>query len=167
MTVAEILAQLHKDLPPKLSAMLEEAAGLRQMVRGGDIKESPTDLHNRLLDCRAALDRVEEILTDLSRLKAKTAQAVSERQDLYDDRYAQVATAPSGHAEYSTGKEREAKYSLSLMDEQLNLRKAVRMDSELGAAVDYVKTLYWGLNGVRNDLDSRIRLIVLEGQLEH
>lgn len=167
--MTQLLAELLGDegLPEKVSQMLTEAATLRESVQGGEITDSPTEMHGRLLSIRAVLDRVEFMVTTLARLRVKVVQIVEDRQNAYDDAYATIVNKPGQHvAEFSTGREREAKYSLGTIEERLALRKAQRLDREVAGALEYVRTLHRGIDGTRRDLDTRIRLITLETALE-
>lgn len=151
-------------LPDILIATIKEAAELRaSAVHDGVPTEGPGELHDQLLVHRRALDRLEDHVAKLSRLKARADRAVREKQDVLEDA---EAHADQLREEFSTAKERNAHLAVQTMDQRIALRKVTRQRDEIVEALEYCRTLYRGLDGSRRDLDARIRLITLQTSLE-
>lgn len=141
---------------------------MRASLPVGEDTDGPAHIHQHLLRCRQALDRVEQILVALlharaaARIKALTARAAK------DDAWNTAATKPqvgfkgAGDA----AQERYAAYSLTSLKEEIAWREAEKTLIQVEAAYDAVSTIHRGINTVRWTLDNRIRLITLETGLE-
>lgn len=114
------------------------------------------------------MDRVEAILADIVRVRARTAQEVADRRAALNDHWNDIASKSKVGFAYGDAapRERYARYSQETIPEERALRRAEKLDREVGAAQEIVRTFHRGLEGVRRDLDLRIRLISLAGQLE-
>lgn len=155
-------------LGEKLTGFCQEADSHREAARSGDLGDGLRVLHERLLRARAGVDRVEEIVASLGRVRRDTSLTVEGCQDALEDAYARLVTAPSSHGgdQWTTGHERDAQRRLQTVSERLDLRRAQRVDGDVVAAYEYAKVKHRGLLDSCRTIEVRIRLIALEGQLE-
>jgi hypothetical protein len=101
-------------------------------------------------------------------LKGRVDQAVADRKDAHDDRW--NAEATSGKVGFAYGdaapRERYAKYASKTVNEKIALRKAEMLSRQVDTAMELVRMYRFGLDSIRRDLDTRIRLMSIEGRLE-
>jgi len=147
--------------------LVKEAQQLRDSVELGTLADGPAELHKRLLQARACIDRLEAITRTISLLKGRTAIALDDAQYNLDDAYAKVVGKTRRGDDYSTGKEREAGYSVGTVAEQVAWRRAKTADREAYTALEFCRSCQKGAESVRWDLDTVIRLLTLEGRLDH
>lgn len=153
-----------EDQDAYLKKALQEANELRKSVHhDGMPTEGPADLHDQLLRHRKAMDRLEEHLAVVGRVRAGVDRMVSAAQDVLDDAEAQATQLKE---EYSTALEKNSHIRLQTLDQRIVLRKAVRRRSEVVEVHEFIKVMHRGVDASRRDLDSRIRLITLQGSLE-
>lgn len=153
-----------EDLQSKLTKMVLQATDLRDSVkRDWAVTDGPTDLHENLIDHRKALDSLEVLVAQLVRARSQSDIEVRRAEDALED-----AEASAGRLleDFATAKEKNAHLATQTVEERVILRKARRRRDEVASAHDYTKALYWGLNGSRQDLSDRIRLITMQSSLE-
>ncbi len=156
------------DSEQRLAAWVEECVELRKKLQGVfSNDDGPAKVHEALLRARAVLDRVEEIVVTLTRLKGRTHSAyVTARHALKEAEDAAYTKRSVGFGEYVTGRERDAWASTQTVTERLEFKRLERLDSEVGAALEACKIIFRGIDGVRRDADTRLRFMTFERQLE-
>lgn len=165
--LSELLVKLDAESQEAVVKALRAAKTAREHCEVGQEGDGPEELHKRLLLARANIDRLEHIAAELGRLKAKSQQAVADCRDEYDQAFADSATDKTvGFSDYATAKEKEAHHDLKAMKQKMAMRKAERRHRDIDSAWEYVRLMHRGAEGVRKDLDTRIRLITLAGQLD-
>lgn len=143
--------------------LLAEAIDLRKHSIDMESLRTATPQHIRiaLLDVRARLDRIEEILSNFIRLRGATVrQAVAARHAAGDAWDAHAVAARRG--DYEGAKERYAQWSVATLDEQRSARQAEKQQSVLDEAVEIVRLVYKGLDATRYDLHVLLRSISIE-----
>lgn len=156
-----------------LEELVAEAVELR--FGGSGLPEgqvTPAVAQEVLLDTRKRLDRVEEILVRVIRLRGSARRRASAEQDQVDDAWAksiqQIANSPqrrSGY-DYSGAKERYAEADLNVLDLRIKQRKASNVADQTQTAYDVVKTCHRGLDTLRTDCTAFLRSLQFESHLE-
>lgn len=149
---------------PKLAALAVEANELRTIGLSNE-SETLSDLYERLLRARQSQDRLEAIVAELGRLRSRARIQVAQANDTYEDAWRAVMDKTK-IGEYSSAKEREAMYTSGAVQELINLRKAKRLAADVDEVYEYCLLKYRGLDAARREIDSRVRLINVQGMLE-
>lgn len=162
-----LLAEAVSDDPlaDQLAAWCNEAAELRASPGESTTEETLTDLHDRLVRCRQAEDRIEEILGRLIRLRGMTRKKARASKDVLEDAANEVirnAKVP----EYSSVRERDARYELSVLEQKRAWRKAERTLANVDLAYEFVALTHRGIDAARRDCETRVRIVTLESRLE-
>ncbi len=155
-------------LDDALGDRVEEARALHENLLVSGSEQTPSSLMAELQKCSRSQHRLEGILTDVYRVRARTAEAVASCKALLDDNWNRQATSGRvGFAhEYSTGRERDAQYSLATVDEQVNLRRAENNHRCAETAVRIVELLHRGTRDLKRDLHASIQLLSIDTRLE-
>lgn len=155
------------DLPQQLAEKVAEALKLREAAYPSD-GYSTKELHDHLVRVRASLDRVEGLQTDLVVLKGKVANKHAILKANYEDAWGASATSrrQSFSSDYSSAKERDAHHDLAAMKDKVALRQFEVVVRDVDTALEVVRTCHRGLDATRRDIDTRIRLLSVETQLE-
>jgi hypothetical protein len=155
------------DLTDLLTGWLQECHTLRGQIEKPDLADGVHAIHRQLLSARRALDRMEAHLTRLIRLKARTNAVFQSAKWTLEEAEAKAYDSRKlTFNEYATGKEKEAWVATQTTIEKMALRKALLRDSEVGAALEEVKVLHRGVDSIRRDADTRLRIITFERSLE-
>jgi hypothetical protein len=161
-----LLKSLSEELPEALKHAILTVSDLRAQVGVGELDGSPADLHKQLVKNRQAMDRTETFMAQLARLHTRAQIAEQDLAAELEDAEAQAVKKAGAVEEYSTAKERNARLNLHTIDQKIALRKATRQRAEISEALEYVRTLYRGMEGSRRDVETRLRMITLEGGLD-
>lgn len=150
----------------RLAEALDEAEELRFTGSLPTPVSGAEAVLDALVAVRANLDRVEGIYTDLVRfrtgIRVVWKAATSEVDDKWADR---VANKTSGkRAAFSGGdiegpRERYAQADLSVLPQRINARKREQVMDAVNDAVHVLDQIKRGLEGVRMDLHSVMRLM--------
>ena len=155
------------DLTELLTEWLQECHTLRSQIEKPDLADGVHAIHKQLLSARRALDRIETHLARLIRLKGRTNWVFqSAKWALEDAETKAYDSRKLTFGDYATGREKEAWVSTQTTIEKVALRKALIRDGEVGAALEEVKVLHRGVDSVRRDTDTRLRIITFERALE-
>lgn len=149
---------------PKLAELAVEANDLRDIGKTAE-DETLDQLHQRLVRARSNQDRLESIVAELGRLRSRARVKTAEAQDAYDDKWREVMNATK-IGEYSSAKEREGIYATGAINQLIALRSAKRTQADVEEVYEYCLLKYRGLDAARREVDSRVRLINVQGMLE-
>lgn len=130
---------------------------------------STQDLLDSLLDVRQRVDRVEEILGNVLRLRATAALKHTAIRIQVDDAWDEAAVrqrASSVRDEYSSAKERTAATNLEVLDLRRIERVADGVTRRCDEAVEFIRLRYRGLTDVRQDLLTIIKARQFESSLD-
>ncbi len=165
--VDQLTEQMHGQLVKAIQQASEARAACTELVRNAQIEDGPDELHQTILTTRAQIERLEYLTSQLVLLKAKSAQAVADRKAQLEDAYMKAATSKTvGFSDYASAKAQDAAHATKTIAETLALRKVERTHRDVDSAWDYCRALLRGAEGVHRDLEIRIRLITLSGQLD-
>lgn len=150
----------------QLIEVVTTADQLRRSVQQGapQVTDGPVELHIALVQHRKALDSLEAVVARTGRWKAHADRLVAERLEALDDAELNATRLKD---DYSSALEKNMHIRTQSLEQRVAHRKAVRFRDEVAEVHQYVTTLYRGLDGSRRDLDTRLRLISLQTQLEH
>jgi plasmid stabilization system protein ParE len=151
-------------LSDQLAAFCNEAAELRASPGPSDINETLPDLHARLVRSRQAQDRIEEILGLIIRLRGVTRKRARACKDELEDKLGRVIRGTKT-AEYSTAREREAAYEVGAFEEKRAWRAAEKMLANVEMAYEFVQLKHRGIDTARRDIETRVRIVSLDGRL--
>jgi hypothetical protein len=155
------------DISPRLLKWVSECTTIRRALDKPDLGDGPHALHKQLLQARRALDRIEEVLTQLVALKARSrAGMLAAKWELESAESKAYNSRKIGFGEFTTGREKEAWVYSQTVVEKLTLNRLMLLDEEVTATLDIVRTLHRGADSVRRDADTRLRLMTFERSLE-
>lgn len=156
-------------LPEKLGALVGEAYTLRDSVVVGSGSQSLGELHSDLLNARGALDRLERIVADLTKLRGRAQEAAASTGGVLEDRIDHFILHPGNTKvgdDFRTGREREAEWRIRTVEEQVAQRKSKRLLRDVETALDICKGLHRGADSARQDINTLIRAVSVETRLE-
>lgn len=155
-------------MSPTVEDLVVEAIELRSQVYF-PATVTPDSLVRAVQDCRKCIDRAEAILVLLTRLRGRKFAAMTSALHQFDDAWDKAATthrAASSALDYSGPRERYSEFNLSSMTEKRAHRIAEQEWKEVDVAVDAVRVIHRGIDGVRGDLHVALRAMNLETRLE-
>lgn len=130
-----------------------------------EVRDEPQDLITKLTLARAVLDRVDEIHSLVLRMRWTTRINAKSANEAYTDKWEEAARS-TGTYEYTSAKEREAKYSTVTVAEKLTLRQTQKLDDDVAAAEQYLKFLRDHVLAAKKDIEIASHLISLQTRLE-
>jgi hypothetical protein len=169
-SLAELIDRLTADLAKALQDAATRASELRAQVRESapaTATVSPEELHEHLLACRAATDGLEDLMANLTRLRARADQALADRQAEVEDAEVEVARQKTELGpEYSSGRERAVNLNMMTIDQRIAVRRAERLQRDVASVLEYVRIKWRGADGTRRDTETRLRAVTLTTSLE-
>ncbi len=157
------------ELHAALVSATQEIVVLRSSVVVPGAYATTSDLLDAVLDVRRRLDRVEELLGNLLRIRAEakrkhTAVAIAV-EDAWDAAAVRARNS-SVRDEYTSARERTAATNLEVLD----LRRAERSADEdarrCDEAVEFARLRYSGLTGLRQDIIAIVKARQFESSLD-
>jgi len=154
----------------QMESLMAEAVELRHKVDLPKLTDQPSEIVERLQQARQAQDRLEEILRVAGRIKALTQRQKSAFEAVADDAWAtslsHIRQVPTFRSDYVGPREKYAEADLSTMTQRRDLRQAEDLLSHVTEAYDFIRTAYFGLNGVRDDIKDVLRIAASESRME-
>jgi hypothetical protein len=148
---------------------LVEAERLRKIVMPA-AGAGPRDYRDRLLEARASLDRMEEILLQVYRMRGGMLRKAADCEHAAEDRWnalaAQAAQTGQGARDYEGAKERYARWSVQCFDLTRAARQWTRAADLAVETAEQLRTMHFGLRDVRAELIEHLRAFVLESNLD-
>jgi hypothetical protein len=158
------------DLKTRLEVWTTEVVELRfQEGDNPDPTDSPQETLLKLQRVRQRVDRVEEILLSVTRVKGAAHRQAAISKALYDDRWDQAANEAARspvRQEYQGPRERYAQFNLTALVEKHKSRQDENTCMTVDTAYDVVKLASSGLNGLRQDLLTVLRALQFQSTLE-
>lgn len=148
--------QLWSELDPALKAYRTEATELRDAPGEVTHGESLQQLHDRLVNTRRSLDRLEGIIADVGLVKSKCKQMVDDLQETYDQAWIAVMQR-TRIGEYTSAKERDATYTAGALEERVRLRRGQRILDDINSIHEFCLTKFRGLTASQRDTETRLR----------
>ena len=167
-SVGDLLDLVAADTPTALAEAVTEAARLRREVSEAVPSPSagPEDLHKFLMVCRGLLDRVEELQGQVLLFRGRVEKALAQREGAVEDAEVAAYQGKLTKGDYTSAKERSVEFALHSLDEKRKVRAAQILLGEVRTAYEYIKMVYWGIDGTRKETDTRLRAITLASALE-
>lgn len=158
-------------VPAALDGYIREAIRLRMLAEVPPVTPDPAELQRHLLDARGRQDRVEELLRVALRVRARAQRAShaasAEAKEAFDAAiHRQRSTPVQTGGEFISAREREAEANLATIDLHRAARRAAELTHVCDEAVEVIRSTYWGLSGVREDIRELLRSTAFESHLE-
>lgn len=151
----------------RLAGVVEEAWDLALAQESPEVGTGLHDLHDFLVRTRQAQERVEELLAEVSLLRARAAHEAADADADLEDAWNEQARRPRrGFASDTAPRERYAQYSTATVAEQVEARRAEKRVRQLKAAEESVRAAHRRLEGTRWTTDARIRASSMDTRLE-
>lgn len=150
--------------------MLTEAQELRQVRLPGN-GAPPEEFYTTLLMVRAKQDRLEELLRNAMDWHRRAQHLARKAEEAAQDAWDQAAErerrmgAQSGR-DYEGAQERYARWNVQVLEERRRARAYARAEQAAKSAVDLLRLMYQGLDGVRRDIHRILSYFPLESNLE-
>lgn len=160
------------DIAAILHGYVTEARTLRAGLDPLPGSESaPADIVEYLRNVRARIDRVEHLLTTTVVLRGRAVRVATARtqdaDDDWDEAIVRVRSAPvRRNDEYSSARERNAEANLATLEARRVAREAAEFQHLCEEAVEALRLIHRGLDGVRHDTLTVLRLAQFESHLE-
>lgn len=159
-------------LPEILASYIEETLELCLSYKMPDIDSDPVSVAAiTLADVRQRLDRVDTLLSNTIRLRARAyrmlATVKAEAEDAWDAAAMKRRAAPVQRGdEFYSAREREAEANLATLDKRIGVRKATEVAHLCDEAHDVIRIHHRGLDRVRADVLALLRAAQFESHLE-
>ncbi len=133
---------------------------------------TPGELTDSLAEIRCRLDRVEELLSRVIRIRARLQRCLHAAQATLDDAWDEAVTvqrsAPvrRGGDEYTTARERHAEANLATLDLRTATRHAAELAHHADEAVEVIRLAHRGLGDLRHEVLVLLRAVQFESHLE-
>lgn len=148
---------------------VREVVDLRSALPAWTEQDMPDEMHRHLLHTRAVQDRIEEIVGWLTVARGRVRTALREAKEKLQDAVSAAATDARVRvkmSEYDSKLEREAVYHTRTTAERMAVSRLERYEELLSQAVDRAYLAHRGVEGLRRDIDLRMRLVALDTRLE-
>jgi hypothetical protein len=156
---------IHSTVGALLDA-ISDAFALTSTLDPPSTSETLTDLHQRLLICRAAMTRVADLTGELTLLSGKVKRLLIEAKgELEDEEAALVGRKPRHTEDFSSAKERNARMAAGTLETLRKIRKAEGAQSEVDSALFYARDRHRELDRAVRDIDTRLRIISIESHI--
>lgn len=153
----------------KLESLVSEALSLRfEGVGLPPVSAAPQEILESLLGVRKRMDRVEEILSTVIRVRSsvhRKAKALSNQaQDAWDQKVVALSrtSGRSLDGSFEGPRERYATAGQATLEQQMDAREAERLGSVVDEAHAVVNQSRWGLDSLRQDHLAMLRVSSLE-----
>lgn len=120
------------------------------------------DIMRSLIDARQRLDRVEELLVRTLRIRARAHRSATAARASADDEWSRavrnVATSSVRQGpEFQGPRERYAEADLATLEQRRHARQAEALAGQCDETYDAIRTMYRGLDGLRQDHVTMLR----------
>lgn len=124
-----------------------------------------------LLNVRGRLDRIEELLTKVTRARGRAQRARMVAQAVADDAWdtqsqVELQAAQRRPDQFVAPRERYANSNLETLHQKRDLRAAERLAHSTEEAYEVIRTVHRGLDSIRNDHLAVIRALSWESHME-
>jgi hypothetical protein len=159
-----------------LSGVLDDMMAEARTLRSGleampGTAAAPHEMHDYLLDVRRRLDRIEQLVAIITRIRGNArrfcATAAAHAEEAWDEAITRIRSAPVRRGdEFSSARERAAEANLATITERRAAQDAADAAAWCDETYDHLRLLYRGLDGVRHDTLQLLRLLQFESHLE-
>lgn len=160
-----------EQLREALSSRLTSVLRLRSGVKVPSLTDGPVAVLGAIRDIRVRLDQMEELLSQLIRLRGSLRRVARRAQETVDDAWAEKVAAPGGRparGDFSdpAPRERYALADLAVLNQRREQRVQGDLADEAAEAVEVAQLAYRGLSDMRRDMHTMLRGIEIESSLE-
>lgn len=154
-----------------LDARITETHRLRRECQAPPMSDGPVAVLTALVDARARLDRVEELLSEVLRLRNSARRLARAAKDEVDDAWAAKVAGPGGRRSRGdfgdpAPRERYAEADLAVLEQRRRERQYAEQLAQAEEATEFVQLAHRGLSEVRRDLHVMLRAMEVERSLE-
>jgi hypothetical protein len=129
--------------------------------------ETPAEMHVRLIRTRATMTSVAAVLGSLVQLRTGAKVALDAAAgDLEDAEVATVGSQIKMTEDYSSAKEKNARLGAATIEQRLAQRRAQKNLTMVTGVYDYAMVYHRELDRAVRDVETRIRIITLEGRFD-
>lgn len=160
------------EVEARLSDLVREALELRGGVSLPGPQAGPSDVIKSMSDTRRALDRVEFLLNQGVRAKARVSRLNASAVAAFDDAWDSASKGTRGNllanrgGDYSGPRERYAEANLAAFNELRDKRQAERMLSVAVEVETVLRNCHRGLDSLRADHHALLRAFNVQSVLE-
>jgi hypothetical protein len=154
-----------KVLRPGIDKYVAEVRALREQLSSPGIEATITELHEHLVRTRSVLDRVDYITMRLRFLLGGARLNLREAQALLTDAEDEVYRR-SNFDQYMPGRQRDAFVAGKTVAQTSVVRSAELLSGELETAFEVCTLVRWYVDGMRREVDTRMKLATFERSLE-
>jgi hypothetical protein len=158
-----------QDIDPLVQPWLAEVSMLRGEVRElvpehGDM---PDKAYRALLAVRAALDRVEEILSNAVALRSGAEMSARDKADLAATELDRAIVARSARArDFESARERIAAASIDVIQYTQQARAAQKLADQAISVEARIRLAHRGLDATRSDMTAVLRHLAWESSMD-
>ena len=156
-----------------IEPLIEEVLQLRFSQHLPEVTASPIEIIESLRETRQSLDRVEEILSKILRLKGQKSResfsAKAEAEEAWDEAMQQIElrnNARRGTQEFIAPREKYAGANTKTLKEQRTARQSELALMRVSEAEQVIRQAHRGLDSLRQDHNTLLRAIVVETSIE-
>lgn len=164
---AEALSDPIAAIREQCNSWLASAFQLRQ-VRNPPDTAAPAAVHQALVQARAQLDTLETVLSTALAFKAVTATNARQQEDIAEDAWDDKAGEGRRQMrrEFEGAQERYAWWRLDTRDQRRAARQARAAADVAADTAERIRIAYRGLDGLRADLNARLKYLQWESMME-
>ena len=162
------MANPHQNILDLLADYITRAYAVRKEFLGEelDANETVVELYDKMKQFRNGLDRLETILNDCLRLKAKVEIMKSVRQGEVEDAEVKVSQTSGKPDKYQAARDRNIDINAKTIVERKALRQISEVVIEAHATVEVVRNMHRGLDSHRRDIETALRAYSVASSLE-
>lgn len=164
------MSSVYQGIYDTLSDLLIRAYDIRKeyavTTEFSETLDTPVELYDKLKLCRNGLDRLEVILNDAIRLKARVDRLKIAKQGEVEDAEVKVVSTNSKAKDYQAAVDRKIEVNAKTISERRALRQVTEVSVEAQATVEVIRNMHRGLDAHRNGLNSGLRAITVISSLE-
>lgn len=166
----ELLSDSEQTVQEACAELLSDMAILRDLaVPRSDA--APSDVHDFLRDdLRARLDRAEQLMTEIGRVKRRARRTVRQLTAAYDEAYDAALVKKSERAvqrEYEGVRDREVVARTAASAERRKVLAAERVLDLVEEAEDVMRSMFFGLRDIRRELLASLEFLPWRSSMEN
>lgn len=154
----------------QMKILVAEAEELRSGAALPYVQSTPIEQVESLHDIRQRIDRVEELYIRALKLKAAVAVMNNQLSDAHDERWdaivAKQKSAAVQKGDYVGPREKYAEANVQTIESKRAARFVSEVFDHCVTMVEVIRTIKFGLEGVRGDVLAMIRVWQIETSLE-
>jgi hypothetical protein len=147
-----------------LLADVQESYDLGDVLSPPSQGESLSDLHNRLIQVRSRQTRISDIVGDLVRLQSTLRKSVIDKEgELEEAQSGVVVEKKWAVEEFRSAAEKNARLAGKTVEQKIAVRAAKKLLLDVDSSLEYARVKHRELGSQVNDVNTRLRIINLDG----